>query len=373
MSFHLKPDRKLGFGMMRLPVDDEKSIDTEQVIRMVDAFLEKGFTYFDTAYPYHDGNSERMVKTALTDRHPRDQYTIATKLPAWSLQNQDDVQRIFDEQLERTGAGYFDYYLLHSVETMHIPTYNKYDCWGWAQKMKDRGLIRHFGFSFHDSAAILDKLLTEHPEVEFVQLQLNYLDWDNNVVQSGACYETAKRHGVPVVVMEPIKGGTLAAMPEKASAPLKAARPEASLASWALRFAAGLDNVMCVLSGMSNEAQMTDNLATMGNFEPLSEDEMSLLKQTAETLLSVPVIPCTGCRYCVDGCPVGIKIPDLISCLNNTKMYGWNVRARAFYRRYAAEGAPASACIRCRQCEGICPQHLPVTEALAEAAKTFES
>lgn len=368
----LKPAKKFGFGLMRLPVLEDKTIDFDQVCKMVDAFLEKGFTYFDTAYVYHGGDSERIVKDALVARHPRESFTLATKLPAWELKCEADVQRIFDEQLERTGAGYFDYYLLHSVEMAHVPTYDHYDCWNWILKMKEQGLVRHVGFSFHDSPELLDQLLTAHPEAEFVQLQLNYLDWDNNIIQSRGCYEVAVKHHVPVIVMEPVKGGTLASMPENAASIIKSANPDASLASWAIRFAASRENVMCVLSGMSNEEQMMDNLSTMNHFVPLTEEEEALVAKTAETLLSVPTVPCTGCRYCVDGCPQGILIPDLIRCLNNAKLYGMNNRASNFYQGYITEGSPAAQCIQCGQCEGVCPQHLPVIDVMKEAAETFE-
>ena len=373
MSNDLRPAKKLGFGLMRLPTLEDKSIDIGQVCAMVDAFLAKGCTYFDTAYVYHGGDSERAVRKILVERHPRNSFTIATKLPSWALNEEGDVQKVFDEQLERTGAGYFDYYLLHAVSAEKLPAYDKFDCWNWAQEMKKQGLIRHFGFSFHDSADVLDKILTDHPEVEFVQLQINYLDWEDGIVQSRKCYEVAVKHGVPVVVMEPVKGGTLAQLPQRASEVLKAADPNVSLASWALRFCGSLENVMMVLSGMSDTAQMEDNLNTMAQLKPLSEGEHKVIEKTVEAFHSVPTVPCTNCRYCVDGCPQSILIPDLIRALNNTKLYGPNDRARDAFKNSTKENGLPSSCVACGQCEGVCPQHLEIIQILKEIAGVFET
>lgn len=372
MNNDLRPATKLGFGLMRLPVLDGEAIDIDQVCTMVDAFLEKGFTYFDTAYVYHGGDSERAVKKVLVERHPRERFTLATKLPGWALQVKGDVQKVFDEQLERTGAGFFDYYLLHAVAADKLPIYEKYDCWNWAQEMKKQGLIRHFGFSFHDSADVLDKILSDHPEVEFVQLQINYLDWEDAVVQSRACYEVACKHNVPVVVMEPVKGGTLAQLPERAAAVLKEADPDVSLASWALRFCGSLDNVMMVLSGMSNTAQMEDNLNTMAQMAPLTDTEKDVIAKTVEAFRSVPTVPCTGCAYCVDGCPMSIRIPDLIKALNNAKLYGPNDRARDMFHKHTNGNGLPSACVACGQCESVCPQHLEIIEIMKQVADCFE-
>ena len=368
----LKPAKKLGFGLMRLPVLEDKSIDQAKVCEMVDAFLAGGFTYFDTAYPYHSGTSESATKKFLVERHPRDSYTLATKLPGWLLSEEVTPQQLFDEQMERTGAGYFDYYLLHSVNHGNIAQYDGHDCWNWGLRLKEEGKIRYFGFSFHDTAAMLDELLSKHT-VDFVQLQLNYLDWDNEAVQSGACYEVAKKHGVPVVVMEPVKGGTLASMPEEAAAILKSYAPDASLSSWAIRFAASLDNVMAVLSGMSTQEQIDDNVRTLSNLVPLSEEEQELLQKAAEKLRELAMIPCTGCRYCVDDCPMNIQIPDIISCLNHHKVYGRSGSMKKKYFGFAEAGSPASACIGCGQCEGVCPQHLKVPEIMQEAAEVYET
>lgn len=369
---------KLGFGLMRLPKVEDASgerIDLGQVERMVDAFLDAGLTYFDTAYVYHDGQSERVAREALVERHPREAFTLATKLPAWKLEKPEDMQRIFDEQLERTGAGFFDYYLLHNVADEHIDIYERMGAWEWAQRLRDEGLIRHLGFSFHDTADVLDRLLTEHPEVEFVQLQINYLDWGHDVVQSGACYEVAERHGVPVVVMEPVKGGTLAKLPEDVAAPLTALDASASQASWALRFAASLSQVKMVLSGMSTEAQMADNLATLAPsaFKPLTQEERDALHEVVSRYTSVETVGCTACRYCTPGCPQGIDIPAIISCVNNRRRYRDSRSEMAYQRALTAGSARASACIACGQCESACPQHLPIIEVLKEAAEAFDA
>lgn len=369
---------KLGFGLMRLPKVEDASgerIDLGQVERMVDAFLDAGLTYFDTAYVYHDGQSERVAREALVERHPREAFTLATKLPAWKLEKPEDMQRIFDEQLERTGAGFFDYYLLHNVADEHIDIYERMGAWEWAQRLRDEGLIRHLGFSFHDTADVLDRLLTEHPEVEFVQLQINYLDWGHDVVQSGACYEVAERHGVPVVVMEPVKGGTLAKLPEDVAAPLTALDASASQASWALRFAASLSQVKMVLSGMSTEAQMADNLATLAPsaFKPLTQEERDALHEVVSRYTSVETVGCTACRYCTPGCPQGIDIPAIISCVNNRRRYRDSRSEMAYQRALTAGSARASACVACGQCESACPQHLPIIEVLKEAAEAFDT
>ncbi len=369
---------KLGFGLMRLPKVEDASgerIDLGQVERMVDAFLDAGLTYFDTAYVYHDGQSERVAREVLVERHPREAFTLATKLPAWKLEKPEDMQRIFDEQLERTGAGFFDYYLLHNVADEHIDIYERMGAWEWAQRLRDEGLIRHLGFSFHDTADVLDRLLTEHPEVEFVQLQINYLDWGHDVVQSGACYELAERHGVPVVVMEPVKGGTLAKLPEDVAAPLTALDASASQASWALRFAASLPQVKMVLSGMSTEAQMADNLATLAPsaFKPLTQEERDALHEVVSRYTSVETVGCTACRYCTPGCPQGIDIPAIISCVNNRRRYRDSRSEMAYQRALTAGSARASACVACGQCESACPQHLPIIEVLKEAAEAFDT
>lgn len=313
------------------------------------------------------------MKATLIDKYPRDSYTIADKLPAWKLNSEEDVARIFNESLEICGVDYFDFYLLHSIEKKHYPTYEKYHCFEFLKEMKKQGKIRYMGFSFHDTADFLDQVLTEHPEVDFVQLQLNYLDWENGVIQSRKNYEIARKHHQPIVVMEPVKGGTLAAFPANIEKTLKEAAPERSIASWALRYLGSLDGVMTILSGMSNELQMHDNLKTMSDFQPLSSQEQELIKKVVTQVLDVPTIPCTGCRYCVPGCPLHIQIPDLFTAYNSAKTYGANARYDTYYKDHInGEHHPASACIQCGQCEGVCPQHLQIIRLLEEVAATFE-
>lgn len=365
------PSKKLGFGLMRLPLkEDGVTIDTERTAAMADEFLKKGFTYFDTAYGYHGGESERALKKAVIERHPRESFTVATKLPAWMIKEKADVDKIFNDQLEKTGAGYFDYYLLHAVSKDKLDVYDGFDCWNYCLEKKKEGKIKHFGFSFHDTAAVLDEILTNHPEAEFVQLQLNYLDWDNDAVQAKLCYEVAEKHNMPVIVMEPVKGGTLARLPESVDAIFKA-KSDASAASWAIRFAASQKNVFMVLSGMSDEAQMNDNIATMEDFQPLSECEIETVNKAVEEYKSFNTVPCTACRYCTDGCPVSIRIPDVISALNQAKVYGLGAKARGMYEK-AVDGAGNPAdCISCGQCSAVCPQHLDIPSIMKEASEKF--
>ncbi len=374
MSIDLTRMPKLGFGLMRLPQKDDR-IDIEQVCRMVDRYLEAGLNYFDTAYVYHGGNSEKAVKEALAKRHPRDSFMVATKLPAWSLKTPEDRDRIFNEQLERCGLDYFDFYLLHSVEDGgNGPTYEKLDCYSWGLQKKAEGKIRHFGFSFHGSPEYLIKTLDAHPEIEFVQIQLNYADWENPVVRSGELYEILHARNIPMVIMEPVKGGTLAKLRPELEDKLRAARPEASVASWALRFVGSLPGVMTILSGMSSEEQMQDNLKTFTNFEPLTEREKALVQEVRTELLNVPQIGCTSCRYCTDGCPMHIAIPDVFRSVNTIRLFGEAFRPKAFYGGLIAKGSGRAAdCIGCGQCEGVCPQHLPIIELLKEASGLLDA
>ena len=372
--------KQLGFGMMRLPLKDPKEqtqVDRAQAQVMVDAFLESGFTYVDTAYFYHGGESERVVKDILTSRYPRERYLLADKMPLANLKVKGTVEKqaaIFDEQLEKCGTAYFDRYLLHCLNAENYQIAQRLDTFSFLMKKKEEGKLRHLGFSFHDKAELLDQILTEHPETEFVQLQINYLDWEDERIQSRKCYETAVRHGKKVVVMEPVKGGRLAKLPEEAEKLLREVHPDWSPASWAIRFAASLPEVEVVLSGMSDMAQVADNTGFMADFRPLTKEETALLAKVAEILSALPAVECTACRYCVAGCPRDIPIPDYFALYNGDQMalrQGLPVR-KADYERLAASGGKASACVSCRQCEQVCPQHLKVVDHLARVAKTYE-
>lgn len=371
-------DKKLGFGMMRLPLEkaeDQGTIDLEQTKAMVDLFLEKGFTYFDTAWMYHSFRSEEAVKECLVARHPRDSYTLATKLHCGFFNTQEERNGVFEQQLEKTGAGYFDYYLLHAIDDENIGKYETLDCFNFVRAKREEGLARHIGFSFHGTPELLDRVLTEHPELEFVQLQLNYLDWDSKYVQSGKCYEIAQRHGKAVVVMEPVKGGTLARVPEKAEELLRSMDPDASAASWAIRFAASLPNVQVVLSGMSDLAQMEDNLSYMADFKPLTEEERKNLVRVADIIRDSVTIPCTACSYCTDGCPMSIAIPRYFALYNeDMRATGGKGRARnkEDFAQVAAEFGKPGDCVECGQCEGACPQHLPIIDLLKTVAGRYE-
>ena len=364
---------KLGFGLMRLPkLADGVTIDVEQVKEMVDLFMDAGFRYFDTAYGYNNGDSERAAKAALVDRYPRESFYIATKLPAWTAKTKEDAQQMFYTSLERTGAGYFDFYLLHNIGKGRLESFDNFDIWDFLAARKEEGLIKHLGFSAHASAEMLDDVLTAHPDMEFVQLQINYADWESEGVQSRKCYEVARKHGKPVIIMEPVKGGTLADLPAGAAAPLLELHPEASQASWALRFAASLDGLVTVLSGMSDLEQMKDNLAMMKEFRPFTEDERAALEKTRAYLAGVPTVPCTGCSYCTKGCPQQIAIPDVFTALNQWKVYEKLAPAKRHYGFATRSGAKASDCVECGQCESVCPQSIPIIEELKNAAKVFD-
>ncbi len=372
-----RPSKKLGFGLMRMPLLDENNeadVDVEQVKEMVDKFLERGFTYFDTAWMYHNYKSEDVVKLALTDRHPRDSYTLATKLHAEYLKTAADRDKIFNEQLRKTGVEYFDYYLLHAVDKDLLETYEKLDCFNWLLEKKDAGLVRHVGFSFHDTPQLLDEVLTKHPEVEFVQLMINYLDWDSEWVQSRQCYEVAVKHKKPVVVMEPVRGGTLAKLPADAQKLFKDIDPAMSDASWAIRFVASLDNVMLVLSGMSSLEQLEDNTSYMQDFKPLTDDESKTCLKAGRVVISKLAIPCTGCSYCTSGCPMKIKIPRYFRLYNENTFDDLNIKNWTLeysdYPDLTDDGCgKASDCLACGQCESVCPQHLPVIENLKKVAE----
>ena len=369
-----KNTKKLGFGLMRLPKlpDDPKTIDVEQVKVMVDKFLAAGMTYFDTAYVYDGGGSERAIKEALVDRYPRESYTLATKLNAWlGSPTEEEAKKQFETSLARTGAGYFDYYLLHAVQANNWEIYDKYGLWDFVRNLKKEGKIRHWGFSFHAAPELLDELLTQHPDAEFVQLQINWADWESPSVHARENWEVAKKHGIPFVIMEPVKGGSLADPPENVARVFREADPSVSTASWAIRYAASLEGVLTVLSGMSNVEQMEDNLSYMTDFRPLDEAERAVIAKARAELDSLDLIKCTKCRYCMDGCPVEMRIPDLFSAMNDLLMN--NERgAKWAYGMATQNGTKPSDCIQCGQCEGACPQGLPIISLLERCAEALE-
>lgn len=360
---------KLGFGLMRLPKKGPFT-DIEQVKDMVDAFMQAGFTYFDTAYVYL--GSEAAAKKALVSRYDRSAFTLATKLNVSVAPSEKAARKQLATSLERTGAGYFDYYLLHALMENNYKKYEKYHLWDFAAEQKEKGVLKHVGFSFHAGPQLLDEILTAHPEVDFVQLQINYADWENPSVQSRANYEVACKHGKPVIVMEPVKGGTLANPPAEVKKLFQEYAPNMSYASWAIRFPASLDGVMTVLSGMSNTQQMEDNLSYMRNFEPLNAEEQKIIQRAQQILGRSSAIACTACHYCTEGCPKQIPIPEIFSAANLHLANGQLAQAKQQYETAVLEKGKASDCIECRRCEQVCPQRLHITDQLKQCADLLE-
>jgi len=356
---------KMGFGFLRLP-KNEKGIDYLLLNRMVDAFLAAGGKYFDTAYTYLDGQSEIALRESLVKRHPRASFQIADKLPGWQVKSYEDCYRYFNEQVERCGVDYFDVYLLHWLNRANYEVCEKYDEFAFLRDVKAQGRVGKIGFSFHDSAALLDEILTAHPETDIVQLQINYLDWESAAIEARKCYEVAVRHGKSIVVMEPVKGGTLANLPQDALDILQGAAP----ASWALRFVQSLEGVDICLSGMNTLEQIEEN---MRDIEPLSEQERAMLQKVVEIIESQTAIPCTGCRYCEKSCPQHIAIPDYFEMYNAYRRYpGEDWKIRPIYERVSQNHEKASMCINCKQCEQNCPQKLEITKFLKQVAEAFE-
>ncbi|MCC8168886.1 MAG: aldo/keto reductase [Oscillospiraceae bacterium] len=369
--------KKLGFGLMRLPqisADDYASVDIEKVKAMADEFMKNGFTYFDTAAPYHRGSSEIAFREAVVKRYPRESYTITDKLSMFMIQSENEMQPFFDAQLERLELDYIDYYWLHGLGEATYRQSEQMRAFDFVKRLKAEGKVKHIGLSFHDSAELLEEILTNHPEMEYVQLQLNYLDWEDATVQSRKCYEVAKKHRKPVIVMEPIKGGSLVNIPDKAKALFRDYAPGMSIASWAIRFAATPDNVMMVLSGMNDEEQMADNISYMKDFKPLSGGEEEIIKQAADIIKASIAIPCTACRYCVDECPKGIAIPDCFAIYNNLKQFSavQSIVASTYYGNLIQTHGRASDCLKCGKCEQRCPQHLPIRKYLEDVAAALE-
>ena len=365
---NIKKLGRLGFGLMRLPKNGDV-IDVEQTKKMVDLFMDAGFTYFDTAWAY--AGSEDAIRQALVERYPRESYQLATKNAAWiNCKTKEEAQAQFDMSLKQTGAGYFDFYLLHNLGEARTHYFDDFDMWNWVQEKKAAGLIKHVGFSFHSTPEELEEILKAHPEMEFVQLQINYADWENPAIQSRRCYEVARKYGKPVVIMEPVKGGMLANPPESVQRVLKEAEPNSSAASWAVRFAANLEGIITVLSGMSSVEQMEDNLSYMKDFNGLSEKEQATLNAAREELNRIPLIPCTTCNYCAKVCPIGVGISGSFTAMNYLTLYG-DKAAAAHQEGWLVGGhglKHANECIKCGRCEEACPQHIKIRDTLVEVA-----
>lgn len=363
--------KKLGFGLMRLPMNGDE-IDMEQTKKMVDTFMSKGFTYFDTAYVYIGGKSEVALKEAVVDRYPRDSFQCATKLPLWDQKSREELQEILDTSLQRAGLEYYDFYLLHAMSAERAQKADELRAWDFMKQVKAQGKAKHIGFSFHDSAEALEDILKNHPEMEFVQLQINYADWESDSVQSRKCYQVARKYNKPVIIMEPVKGGSLATMTPEVQKLFKDANPEASIPSWAIRYCASLEGIITVLSGMSNEEQLNDNVSYMEDFQPLTDSERQVVAKAVEILNNTPTIPCTACKYCVDGCPQKINIPGVFSAMNNFTLYNNLPGAKGSYQNAVKDGGKAGDCIQCGNCEAHCPQHIQIIEELKKAAATLE-
>ena len=361
---------KLGFGLMRLPRLEDGAIDVPQVSKMVDLFLEAGGTYFDTAFAYP--GSEEAIKKALVERYPRESYTLATKLMCNDEVNDEETaKKELLTSLERSGAGYFDYYLLHALQRGNYEKYDRFHLWDYVKELKEKGLVKHYGFSFHADPELLEELLTKHPDVDFVQLQINYADWENPGVNSKKNLEICKAHGKPVVVMEPVKGGILADPIDSVKAILDAEGSGMSYSSWAIRFVCSQEGIFTVLSGMSNVEQMEDNLSYMKDFKPLDEHEIKVIEACQAALNADQSIPCTACHYCTPGCPMNIPIPEIFA-VENRKKGSPAFRTKREYVIVTQGRGQASDCIQCGQCEGICPQHLPII-SLLERCREIES
>lgn len=365
--------KRFGFGAMRLPMKDGK-IDADQVNEMVDVFIENGFNYFDTAHGYHDGLSELTLHQCLTSRHSREEYLLTNKLSEEYFKSEESIRPFFESQLKACGVDYFDFYLMHAQDRRNYVKYQNCHAYEVAAALKKEGKIRHMGISFHDTADILDGILTDHPEVEIVQIQFNYLDYDDHAIQSGKCLEVCAKHGKPAIVMEPVKGGSLANLPAEAVKVFADLGPM-SPASYAIRYVAGFDQVAMILSGMSSLEQMKDNISFMKDFQPLSETEHQAVAKVKEIFKGMNLIPCTNCHYCIEEnhCPKDILIPDMFACLNAKKMFNdWN--QRVYYRNELTQNGhgKASDCLKCGKCEKVCPQHLQIRALLTQVAQNFE-
>lgn len=368
----------LGFGLMRLPLresNDPKDVDMDAVDRMVDAFISSGWDYFDTGYFYHQGRSEPTAGAAIADRHPRGSFRLATKMPLRALKEKGDPERFFSEQLSRCHVDMFDSYLMHNLCRGFREATDRTDAFGFCLRMRDEGRIGRLGMSFHDDPSYLREVLDTFDGIEFVQLQINYLDWENPSVRARECYEIVREHDLPIVVMEPVKGGVLSDVPGDVEALLRSVEPDWSPASWALRFVAGLDGVETVLSGMSDMGQLEDNMSTFRDVRPLDDEHMEVLRKAAVMISSVTAVPCTGCGYCTEVCPKAIPIPDYFSIYNNhMRIPEGRPSPHPFYYMNRSHGvSKASDCIGCRRCEAVCPQHIKVRDLMPDVARKLET
>lgn len=362
--------KNFGFGCMRLPMVNGE-VDIEEMNRMVDAFLESGFNYFDTAHGYLQGKSEKALKTSLADRYERSRFILTNKLTNFFFKKQDEIRPFFEQQLKDCGVEYFDYYLMHAQGADNFRFFKNCKAYETAFALKEEGKIKHVGISFHDKADVLEQILTEYPQIEVVQIQFNYVDYDDPAVESRKCYEICRKYGKPVIVMEPVKGGNLVNLPGSAK-DIFDKLGENSPASYAIRFAAGFEGIDMVLSGMSNYEQMADNISYMKEFQPLNDNEMEAVRKVQEIFKSMNLIPCTACRYCEAGCPKKIAIPDLFAVMNTKQIYhDWN--ADYYYNNvHTSQGRKASDCVKCGKCEKACPQHLEIRRLLEDVVKEFE-
>ena len=370
MAYFEEIKKNFGFGCMRLPMNGEEA-DYEETCKMVDTFLANGFNYFDTAHGYLNGASEIALKKCLTSRYPRERYILTNKLSGHFIQKHEDIRPLFQAQLEACGVDYFDFYLMHAQDKNSFQRYKKLGCYETSLELLKEGKIKHFGISFHDKAAVLDDILKEYPQIEVVQIQLNYVDFDDASVESRKCLEVCRAHGKPAIIMEPVKGGSLVNLPEEAQKVFDALGG-GSNASYAIRFAASQEGVMMVLSGMGNMDMMLDNVSYMKDFQPLNEAEQAAIDKVCAIFRAQGLIPCTACRYCTEVCPQGIAIPDLFACMNAKKQFNnWNTEY--YYNNiHTKDGNKASDCLKCGKCEKICPQHLNIRELLEAVAAEFE-
>lgn len=372
MSVKTFPEVKkmLGFGCMRLPMDGDK-IDIEQFKKMVDVFMANGFNYFDTAHIYHDGESEKAIREAVSSRYPRESFILTDKLTTNCFNKQEDIRPLFKQQLKDSGVDYFDFYLMHSQDAAIYEKFRRCNAYETALEMQKEGKFRHFGISFHDKAEVLEQILKDYPQIEAVQIQFNYLDYGDPAVDSKRVYEVCEKYGKAVIVMEPVKGGNLVNLPEKAQGILDSLNSGMSNASYAIRFAASFPNMFMVLSGMSDLAQINDNMSYMKDFKPLDEKEMQAVNDVRKVFSEINLIPCTACHYCTSGCPMNISIPELFSCYNHkVNFHDWN--QGYYYAQITRDGGKPSECIKCGQCEGICPQHLEIIRLLKDVSGEFE-